>query len=62
MLYYKDLKDWAELATQRTCMQNLQQIKVQLNEHPSQTAKLLLDEVITSCSINCCQLQIATGN
>jgi hypothetical protein len=63
MLHDEDLKEWAELAEKVTCMQNLQQINIQLDaEQQTENGKRLLDNAITSCCINCSQLQIANVN
>jgi hypothetical protein len=61
MLFNEDLMEWAELAEQGTCMQRLQRIMFgyRMNNRNPITERLR-DMVITSCSINCPQLQTAT--
>jgi hypothetical protein len=58
MLLDEDLREWAQLAEQGTCMQHLRQI--QFDGPCTPTEKRLLKEAVASCSINCPQLQIAT--
>jgi hypothetical protein len=63
LFYDEDLKEWAELAEKGTCMQNLQQLRIQLDaEHQTENGKRLLDNAITSCCINCSQLRTASVN
>ena len=60
-IHHQDLKEWAELAEHSTCMQNLQQIQLQFYAtRRSEEAKPLWQKVLSSCSINCPQLQIAS--
>jgi hypothetical protein len=58
MLFNEDLMEWAELAEQGTCMQNLQ--KIRFRGHCMPGGVRLLDKMVASCSINCPQMQIAT--
>jgi hypothetical protein len=61
MLHDQDLKEWAELAEQGTCMQHLQKVGVVFHKYCTLTGKHLLEEALASCSINCPQLQISAA-
>jgi hypothetical protein len=53
----QELREWAELAKEGTCMQHLQQIKLTFSTSYFDEHKHLLDEVFISCSIHCPQLK-----
>jgi hypothetical protein len=57
MLPDQDLREWAELAKEGTCMQRLQQIELALHPDYCTEHKHLLDEALISCSIHCPQLK-----